>query len=137
MKYWLVKTEPETYSWSDFEKRKVEVWDGVRNYQARNNLNEMKQGDLVLFYHSGDERRVMGISKVAKESYQDPGTDDARWRSVDLEIMEKLPQSVSLAQIKADERLQQIALVKQSRLSVMPLNKDEFDLIVSLGYASE
>lgn len=133
MNYWLVKSEPHKYSWDDFEKVKKDVWDGVRNYQARNNLTDMREGDLVLFYHSGDDRCVMGISKVVKESYQDPTTDDSRWVSVDLEVVEKLPNSVSLKQVKSDERLLNIALVKQSRLSVMPLKSEEFDIILEMA----
>lgn len=133
MNYWLMKSEPEAYSWQQFVERKVEVWDGVRNYQARNNLQAMKLGDLVLFYHSGDERQVMGMAKVVKESYQDPTTDDQRWVVVNLEYVDALPKPVSLYEIKADERLIDIALVRQSRLSVMPLKKEEFDLILAKG----
>lgn len=133
MNYWLVKSEPHKYSWDDFEKMQTDVWDGVRNYQARNNLTYMREGDLVLFYHSGDDRCVMGISKVVKESYQDPTTNDSRWVSVDLEVVEKLPNSVSLKQVKGDERLLNIALVKQSRLSVMSLKSEEFDIILEMA----
>lgn len=133
MNYWLVKSEPEAYSWQQFVQKKEEVWDGVRNYQARNNLNAMKTGDLVLFYHSGGERQVMGIAEVIKESYQDPTTEDERWTSVDLKLVEELPRPVSLKEIKGDNRLQNIALVRQSRLSVMPLLKEEFDVILSLS----
>lgn len=133
MNYWLVKSEPEAYSWQEFVQKKEEVWDGVRNYQARNNLNAMKTGDLVLFYHSGGERQVMGIAEVIKESYQDPTTEDTRWTSVDLKLVEELPRPVSLKEIKGDDRLQNIALVRQSRLSVMPLLKEEFDVILSLS----
>lgn len=133
MNYWLVKSEPEAYSWQEFVQKKEEVWDGVRNYQARNNLNTMKTGDLVLFYHSGGERQVMGIAEVIKESYQDPTTEDERWTSVDLKLVEELPRPVSLKEIKGDNRLQNIALVRQSRLSVMPLLKEEFDVILSLS----
>ena len=133
MNYWLVKSEPEAYSWQEFVQKKEEVWDGVRNYQARNNLNAMKTGDLALFYHSGGERQVMGIAEVIKESYQDPTTEDTRWTSVDLKLVEELPRPVSLKEIKGDNRLQNIALVRQSRLSVMPLLKEEFDVILSLS----
>jgi predicted RNA-binding protein with PUA-like domain len=133
MNYWLVKSEPEAYSWQEFEQKKEEVWDGVRNYQARNNLNAMKTGDLVLFYHSGGERQVMGIAEVIKESYQDPTTEDERWTSVNLKLVEGLGRPVSLKEIKGDHRLQNIALVRQSRLSVMPLLKEEFDIILSLS----
>jgi predicted RNA-binding protein with PUA-like domain len=133
MKYWLVKSEPEAYSWQEFVQKKEEVWDGVRNYQARNNLNAMKSGDLVLFYHSGGERQVMGIAEVIKESYQDPTTEDERWTSVNLKLVEELERPVSLKEIKGDNRLHSIALVRQSRLSVMPLQKEEFDIILSLS----
>jgi predicted RNA-binding protein with PUA-like domain len=133
MNYWLVKSEPEAYSWQEFIQKKEEVWDGVRNYQARNNLNAMKIGDLVLFYHSGGERQVMGIAEVSKESYQDPTTEDDRWKSVDLKLVEELARPVTLKEIKADPRLQNIALVRQSRLSVMPLLKEEFDIILGIS----
>ena len=136
MNYWLVKSEPHKYSWDDFEKMQRDVWDGVRNYQARNNLTDMREDDLVLFYHSGGDRCVMGISKVLKESYQDPTTNDNRWVAVDLELVEKLPNSVSLKEVKGDERLLNIALVKQSRLSVMPLKPEEFDIILELSQKS-
>ncbi len=130
MNYWLVKSEPNTYSWDDFVKLGRDHWDGVRNYQARNNMKEMKEGDMVLFYHSGDERAVIGTSKVVREFYQDPTTDDERWVVVDLVPVEKLNKTVTLKEIKADERLSQIHLIRNSRLSVMPLNKEEYDIIL-------
>jgi predicted RNA-binding protein with PUA-like domain len=135
MNYWLVKSEPEAYSWQSFSKDKETIWDGVRNYQARNNLNAMKLGDLVLFYHSGGERQVMGMAKVTKESFPDPTTEDERWTTVKLAYVEALKKPVTLAEVKGDARLQTIALVKQSRLSVMPLKKEEFDIILSLSEA--
>ncbi len=133
MNYWLVKSEPEKYSWEKFNKDGRTFWDGVRNYQARNNLREMKEGDLVLFYHSNEGKAVIGIAKVAKEAYQDPTTTDPNWVVVDLVPVEPLKTPVTLEQIKADEKLQQIHLVRQGRLSVMGLKREEFDHIVALG----
>lgn len=133
MNYWLVKSEPGAYSWQQFEKDGKTYWDGVRNYQARNNLKAMKEGDLVLFYHSVNEKQVMGIARVVKEHYQDPTTDDNRWVVVDLVPEKALKKTVSLSQVKADARLENIALVRQARLSVMPLKAEEFDTIVELG----
>jgi len=133
MNYFLVKSEPHKYSWQKFNEDKRTHWDGVRNYQARNNLREMKQGDLVLFYHSNDGKCVVGIAKVVKEFYQDPTTTDANWIVVDLEPVESLAKPVTLEQIKADELLQNISLVKQGRLSVMQLKAEEFDRIIAMG----
>ena len=133
MNYWLVKSEPFKYSWDKFNKDGKTFWDGVRNYQARNNLREMKMGDLVLFYHSNEGKEVVGIAKVVGESYQDPTTEDTNWLVVDLEPVESLKNPVTLEQIKADERLQNVSLVKQGRLSVMGLKAEEFDRIVELG----
>ena len=133
MNYWLVKSEPETYSWEKLNKEGRTFWDGVRNYQARNNLREMKEGDLVLFYHSNVEKAVVGIAKVAREFYQDPTTTDPNWVVVDLVPVEPLKKPVTLEQVKADEKLQQIHLVRQGRLSVMSLKREEFDRIVALG----
>jgi predicted RNA-binding protein with PUA-like domain len=133
MNYWLVKSEPFKYSWEQFLKDGWTYWDGVRNFQARNNLNNMKKGDLVLFYHSNEGLEVVGIAKVTKESYQDPTTSDERWVVVDLEPVETLKKPVSLEEIKNDKRLKNIPLIKQSRLSVMPLTKEEFDVIVAKG----
>lgn len=135
MNYFLVKSEPFKYSWDQFLKDKQTFWDGVRNYQARNNLKDMKKGDLVLFYHSNEGKEVIGIAKVIKESYQDPTTTDDRWVVVDLAPLEALKQPVSLQTIKDDELLKDTALVKQSRLSVMPLKAAEFDRIIALGNA--
>ena len=133
MNYWLVKSEPFKYSWDKFNKDGRTFWDGVRNYQARNNLREMRVGDLVLFYHSNEGKAVVGIAKVVKESYQDPTTEDTNWLVVDLEPVESLKNPVTLEAIKADPRLQNISLVKQGRLSVMSLKVEEFDRIVELG----
>jgi len=134
MNYWLVKSEPVKYSWSKFLKDGSTIWDGVRNYQARNNLKGMKKGDLVLFYHSNEGMEVVGVAKVVKEHYQDPTTDDTNWVVVDLAPHETLPKPVTLVQIKEDKRLSNIALVRQGRLSVMPLKKEEFDVILELGH---
>ena len=133
MNHWLVKSEPFKYSWEKFNKEGRTFWDGVRNYQARNNLREMKEGDLVLFYHSNEGKNVVGIAKVVKEAYQDPTTDDANWVVVDLAPVESLKNPVSLEQIKAEKSLKDISLVKQGRLSVMPLKAEEFDKILEMG----
>ena len=137
MNYWLVKSEPFKYSWERFLKDGRTYWDGVRNYQARNNLKNMKKGDPVLFYHSNEGLEVVGIAKVTGEAYQDPTTDDPRWAVVDLEPVETLNKPASLDEIKKDKRLKNIALVKQSRLSVMPLTKEEFEVIVAKGRGEE
>lgn len=134
MNYWLVKSEPFKYSWDDFVKQGTGVWDGVRNYQARNNLKAMKVGDLVLFYHSNEGMEVVGIAKVVKEAYQDPTTDDTKWVVVDLVPVEKLPKTVTLKQMKADERLRDLSLIKQSRLSVTAIKAEEFDIILGLAH---
>ena len=133
MAYWLVKSEPFKYSWEQFEKDKETFWDGVRNYQARNNLREMKKGDLVLWYHSNEGKEVVGIAKVAKTAYQDPTTEDPNWVVVDLKPFKKLKKPVTLEQIKAHPLLQEIGLVRQGRLSVMGLSAAEFDIILELG----
>ncbi len=133
MQYWLVKSEPETFSWDDLEKAGSTVWDGVRNYQARNHLKNMQLGDLVLFYHSVSEKSVVGLAKVIKTAYQDPTTDDSRWLAVDIEPVQKLAQSVPLEWIKNQPLLANIPLIKQSRLSVMPLTQAEFEAIMNYG----
>jgi predicted RNA-binding protein with PUA-like domain len=133
MNYWLVKSEPSEYSYDDLVKDGSTYWDGVRNYAARNNLKSMKKGDSVLFYHSVNEKAVVGISKVVKEYYQDPTTEDERWVVVDLAAKKKLKKPVTLAEIKADPSLSEIALVRQSRLSVMPLDKVAFDRILEMS----
>ena len=131
--YWMVKQEPETYSWSNFVDDGVTDWTGVRNYQARNNLREMKPGDRVLFYHSGKDKAVVGIAEVVKAAYPDPTADDPQWVAVDLKPIKPLKNPVLLAAIRYDERLSQLPLIRQSQLSVMSLTKDEFDVIVALG----
>jgi predicted RNA-binding protein with PUA-like domain len=133
MNYWLVKSEPFKYSWNDFVKEGKSVWDGVRNYQARNNMKAMKKGDWVFFYHSNEGMEVVGLAEVHKEFYQDPTTEDPRWVVVELIPKQKLDKTVSLKMMKADERLQNLALIKQSRLSVTPVDKAEFDIILSLA----
>lgn len=133
MNFWLVKSEPVKYSWTTFLKDKRTFWDGVRNYQARNNLQAMKLGDEVLFYHSNEGMCVVGIARVVKEHYPDPTIDDARWVVVDLEPIHTLKKPVSLEQIKADELLSNVALIRQSRLSVMPLKEAEFSRIVQMS----
>lgn len=133
MQHWLVKSEPFKYSWEKFNKDGRTFWDGVRNYQARNNLREMKEGDLVLFYHSNEGKEIVGIAKVVKEAYQDPTTDDTNWVVVDLAPVEALKTPVTLEQIKADPKLQDIGLVRQGRLSVMGVKREEFDYILALG----
>jgi predicted RNA-binding protein with PUA-like domain len=133
MKYWLVKSEPFKYSWDDFLKDGWTYWDGVRNYQARNNLKSMKAGDLVLYYHSNEGLEVVGIAEVITEAYQDPTTHDGRWVVVDLKLKESFKNPVPLSEIKTHRRLQDIALIKQPRLSVMPVTKREFDTIKSMG----
>jgi predicted RNA-binding protein with PUA-like domain len=131
--YWMVKQEPETYSWSNFVDDGVTDWTGVRNYQARNNLREMNTGDRVLFYHSGKDKAVVGIAEVVKGAYPDPTADDPQWVAVDLKPIKPLKNPVLLAAIRYDKRLSQLPLIRQSQLSVMSLTKDEFDVIVGLG----
>jgi len=133
MNYWLAKSEPFKYSWEQFTRDKKTFWDGVRNYQARNNLRAMAKGDLVLFYHSNEGKEIVGIAEVAREAYQDPSTDDTNWVAVDLKVYKKLKKPVTLEQIKADDILRNMALVRQGRLSVCPVTKDEFDRILLLG----
>lgn len=132
MNYWLVKSEPSTFSWERFVKDKKAVWDGVRSYPGRKNLRAMQKGDMVLFYHSMEGQEVVGMAKVSKEAYQDPTTEDD-WSAVDLVPVKALKKSVTLAQIKAEKKLQNVYLVKQPRLSVMPLEEKEYELIVKMG----
>jgi predicted RNA-binding protein with PUA-like domain len=131
--YWMVKQEPETYSWDDFVLEGVTEWSGVRNYQARNNLREMKTGEGVLFYHSGKDKAVVGLAEVVKSAYPDPTADDVQWVAVDLKAIKPLKYPVQLAAIRYDKRLSQLPLIRQSQLSVMALTKDEFDVIAALG----
>ena len=133
MKYWLLKSEPDAWSWDNQVKEGASMWDGVRNYQARNNLKEMKKNDLCFFYHSVTERSIVGIVKVVKEYYPDPTDITGRFVVVDVKATKKLKNPVTLDQIKEHSKLQDIALVKQSRLSVMPLKKTEWDIIVKMS----
>ena len=135
MAYWLFKTEPESWSW-DRQKAKGkagEHWDGVRNYQARNNMRAMKVGDLGLFYHSGTERAVVGIVEVAKPVHPDPTSDDPRWECVDVRALRDLPRPVTLDEIKAEPRLADMVLVKNSRLSVQPVTEQEWEIVCRMG----
>jgi len=133
MNYWLIKSEPFKYSWDNFVKEGKSVWDGVRNYQARNNMKSMQVGDWALFYHSNEGMEVIGIAEVTKEFYQDPTTEDPRWVVVEFKPIKKLNKSVSLKQIKEDSRLENMVLIKNSRLSVQPVLKEEFDIIIALS----
>ena len=133
MNYWLVKQEPSKYSWEQFVRDKETYWDGVRNYQARNNLKAMKKGDPVLFYHSVVGKEIVGVAKITKEAYPDPTTEDDRWVVVDLKPVVTMKNPVTLEDIKSRPDLQTIALVKQSRLSVSPLTKKEFKIILEMG----
>ena len=131
--YWLLKSEPSTWSWEDQVKAGVEMWDGVRNYQARNNLMNMKKKDLCFFYHSVSEKLIIGIVEVVKEHYPDPTDKTGRFVVTDLKTKRKLKKAVSLEQIKSIPKLSNIALLKQSRLSVMPLTKNEWDTIIKIS----
>ncbi len=133
MAHWLVKSEPFKYSWDQFEKDKQTYWDGVRNYAARNFMKEMKKGDEVFFYHSNEGLEIVGIAKVEKEFYQDPTTDEDAWVVVDLKPYKKLKNPVSLAQIKAEKRLANMALVKLSRLSVGPVTDAEWKVVMEMA----
>ncbi len=131
MNYWIVKQEPEKYSFDDLLKDGATVWDGVRNFQARNNLRAMRLKDKVLFYHSVSEKAVVGLATVSKEEFPDP--NDEKWIAVEIAPVEKFAKAVTLDQIKAEKSLENIALIKQSRLSVMPLTKAEFDTILKIS----
>jgi predicted RNA-binding protein with PUA-like domain len=133
MNYWLVKSEPFKYSWEQFLKDKKAVWDGVRNYAARNNMRAMKKGDLVFFYHSNEGLNIVGIAKVVKEAYQDPTTEDTAWSVVEISPFKTLKRAISLAEIKADKKLEGIELVRLSRLSVATIKPAEFDRIIELS----
>ena len=135
MKYWLLKSEPNTWSWEDQKAKgdQGEEWDGVRNYQARNNMMAMKKGDLCFFYHSVKEKRVVGIVDVLNEAHPDSTTDDPRWQCVDVRAVTDVPEPVGLEQIKAEEKLSDMVLVNNSRLSVQPVTKAEWKLICKMG----
>ena len=131
--YWLVKQEPEAYSWDDLVRDRGTEWTGVRNFQARNNLRQMKVGDLVLFYHSGEQKAVVGVAQVAKAGYPDPTSGDGDWVAVDIKPSKPLRGPVPLTTIKVTPELADMSLVRQSRLSVMPVTKEEFETIVALA----
>jgi len=131
--YWLVKQEPESYSWSTFLNEGKTAWTGVRNFQARNNLRAMKRGDDVLFYHSGEEKQVVGLARVEKENYPDPTASEGDWSAVDLAPVRTLASPVTLAAIKADKILKEIPMVRNSRLSVTPLNSTQFKRLLVLA----
>ena len=135
MAYWLFKSEPGTWSWDDQVAAGAvgTQWDGVRNYQARNNMRAMKRGDLGFFYHSVNEKRIVGVVEVSAESHPDTTTDDARWDCVDVRAVAPVPNPVTLVEIKAEPRLSELALVRQSRLSVVPVTDEEWALICEMG----
>jgi predicted RNA-binding protein with PUA-like domain len=133
MNYWLVKSEPFKYSWDQLVKEKKAVWDGVRNYAARNNLKAMAKGDKVFFYHSNEGLAIVGIAEVAKEAYQDPTTDDTNWVVVELKPVKALPKAVSLAEIKADKSLAEMQLVRLGRLSVSAVSEVEYKKVLEMG----
>ena len=131
--FWLLKSEPSTWSWEDQVKADVDMWDGVRNYQARNNLMKMKKKDLCFFYHSVSEKLIIGIVEVVKEYYPDPTDKTGKFVVTDVKAKKKLKRGVSLEEIKSTPKLSNIALIKQSRLSVMPLTKNEWDTIIKIS----
>jgi predicted RNA-binding protein with PUA-like domain len=133
MNYWLIKSDPQSYGWENMKQDNSTSWDGIRNFQARNYLNQMKKGDKALFYHS-NEKAIKGIVEiVSEEAFRDPTSDDPRWLAVKVEFDKELNNSVALDEIKEDQNLSEIPLLKQSRLSVMPLTKDEYNEILKLG----
>ena len=135
MAYWLLKTEPEEYSWDDLKKKgaKGDVWTGVRNFTARNHLKAMKKGDRVFIYHTGDEKQVLGMGEVVRESYPDPTDEKGVFLSVDVKTLNPLPKPVTLAAVKADKKLADMALVKYGRLSVQPVTDTEWKIICKMG----
>jgi predicted RNA-binding protein with PUA-like domain len=133
MNYWLAKSEPEAYSWLQLVQDGKTAWTGVRNFAARNNLRAMKKGDLVLFYHSGEEKSVVGLARVEKEFYPDPTADEGDWCCVDLVPVKRVKTPVTLAQIKGDKILKEMVLVRQSRLSVSPASKIQFERLMELA----
>jgi predicted RNA-binding protein with PUA-like domain len=133
MAHWLVKSEPDAYSWQQLVKDKETSWDGVRNYAARLHLMNMKKGDEVFYYHSNEGTDIVGIAKVSKEFYQDPTTDDDRWVSIALKPVKAIKKPVSLAEIKANKKLQNMALVRIGRLSVQPVTDEEWGIVLEMG----
>lgn len=137
MNYWLIKSEPSVYSWEQFEKEGETLWNGVRNYAARNNLRAMKKGDLAFWYHSNEGMEIVAIAKVSKEAYQDPTTDNPAWLVVDFKPYKKLKHPVSLAKIKADKRLADMDLVRLGRLSVQAVKKEEWDIVMEMSSSAK
>ena len=133
MKYWLLKSEPNTWSWDDQIKEKIAMWDGVRNYQARNNLMSMRVNDLCFFYHSVNEKKIVGIVSITKEHYTDPTDKTKKFVAVNVKTKKSLKNPITLKQIKKEKKLSHLALVRQSRLSVMPIDKISWNLICKLG----
>lgn len=133
MAHWLVKSEPSAYSWEQLEKDKQTVWSGVRNYAARIHLRSMKKGDDAFFYHSNEGTSIVGIAKVIKEAYQDPTTEDDRWVAVDIQVYKKIKKPVTLATLKKDKRLSNMALIRLGRLSVQPVTDEEWKIIMELS----
>lgn len=136
MNYWLVKQEPEAYSWTDFVRDGKTAWTGVRNFQARNHLRAMKPGDRVLFYHSVSDKQIVGLARVTKSAYPDPTAGEGDWSCVDLAPVKPLKKPVTLESIKNDKALRDIPLIKQSRLSVMPVTREQFERVLALGQTS-
>ncbi|MBT8196833.1 MAG: EVE domain-containing protein [Bacteroidia bacterium] len=136
-KYWLVKTEPFKYSWDQLVEDDGTFWDGVRNYQARNNMRDMKKGDQVFVYHSNEGKEIVGIAKITKEAYQDPTTDNDAWVAVDLKPVKPLKNSVPLSTIKATKSLKDLLLVRNGRLSVMPVTEKDYNTIIDLSKQKE
>lgn len=134
--YWLVKQEPQSYSWDDFVKERGSAWTGIRNFQARNNLRSMKKGDYALFYHSGEAKEIVGLAKVAKVAYEDPTAREGDWSAVDLKPVKPLQKPVSLKAIKTDPLLQDMLLVRNSRLSVSPVSAEQFKRLLQLAETS-
>ena len=135
MAYWLLKTEPDSYSWDDQVKKgaKGDAWTGVRNFRAREHLNAMKKGDLAFFYHTGDEKQVVGVVEIIREAYPDPTDKEGVFKAVDLKAVKPLKQSVTLAAVKADKRLKDMVLAKQPRLSVQPVTAEEWKIVSKMG----
>lgn len=133
MRYWLLKSEPSAYSWDRLVKDKRTDWSGVRNHQAANNLKAMQRGDRAFFYHSGEDKAIVGIAEIVKEAYPDPGDKEGRFVMVDVAPLEPVKAPVSLAAIKAEKRLADFALVRQSRLSVVPVSAEEWRLLCKMG----
>jgi len=132
MAYWLIKSDPETYSFDNLKVDSKTIWDGVRNYQARNNLDLMKKGETLLFYHSNIDMAIVGTVKVSKEAFPDPSTDDIRWKAIEIKFDKQFKKPITLAEIKQNPSLQNMPLIRHTRLSVMPISEDEFNKIIEL-----